>query len=145
MISYVNAYDELVRRIGDMEPEATAEVLRGLYHGAVFTYLNHFLNVPRAKHPSEWVGPVPGSAREMLDRLLWCGEFQQVDEAGAVTWAYLQAGHRVEDLYAALAQIVLREDAAFRTDQMLEAASSGTRSWRAIRTRTSRWPPRPGT
>lgn len=57
----------------------------------------------------------------MLERLVECGEHQKVDEAGAVAWAYLKAGHPAEPLCASLAQIVLREDAGFHTYQMLEA------------------------
>lgn len=121
LITYANAYDELLRRIEADDPSVIADSLRGLYHGAVFVYLTHFLNIPRAKHPAQWKKPVPQGDEQLLERLLWCGEFQQVDEAGAVVWAYLQANRPAEPLYAALAQVVLREDAAFHTYQMLEA------------------------
>lgn len=121
VITYVNAYDELIRRVESDDPAVWAEVLRGLYHGAVFLCLNHFLNIPRAKHPAEWRAPLPSGVDEALARLLWCGEFQQIDEAGAVSWAYLQMGGQPTPLYGALAQIVLREDASFHTYQMLEA------------------------
>jgi nitrite reductase/ring-hydroxylating ferredoxin subunit len=121
LITYANAYDELMHRLGPAEPAVLADALRGLYHGAVFVYLTHFLNIPRAKEPADWPKPVSGDGAALRSRLLWCGEFQQVDEAGAVAWAYLKQGEPVEPLYGALAQIVLREDAAFHTYQMLEA------------------------
>lgn len=123
VMTYHNALDQLALRIGGRSASADLALWRGVLHGAVYVYLNHFLNIPRAKLPAEHPRGYTGDRGQaaLLERLLHCAEYRQVEEAGLVVHAYLQAGHPLRPLQQALIKAVLREDAAFHTYQMLEA------------------------
>lgn len=111
---------------------ASPEVLRGVFHGALSVYQDRFLNVPPARLPGADGGrdleDLPDGGGELCARLLAATNAQgQVQEAARVTARYLRLGFAPEPLLAALAETVLREDAAFHTFQVLEA---GIRLWR---------------
>lgn len=117
--TYVNATHQLMRRA------PSAELLRGVYHGAMSLYLDRFLNMPAARLPEERTTaldalPTDGNAlldqlRDVLDRE------QQVELAGQLVWRYLDLGHDPEPLIATLGHLLLREDGEFHSYQMLEA------------------------
>lgn len=125
--TYANALHQCLKRLGD---EASPELLRGVYHGAMSVYLDRFLNVPPAPLPGER-GPLPeveakAVPRQFLDRL---DTQQQVGEGALLVASYLAGGHEFGPLFNALARAVLREDAEFHTYQMLEASLQQYREW----------------
>jgi hypothetical protein len=100
------------------------EMLRGVFHGAMRVYLDRFLNIPAAPLPvdddrEQMAPPVEEFPRRFLDLL---DAQQQVDAAGAMVYQYLMAGAPLAPLYRTLITALLREDAAFHSFQMLEAA-----------------------
>jgi hypothetical protein len=122
VISYANALVCLARR-ADFTPQSAFAVLRAAFHGAMFVYLTHFLNIPRAKLPAEREGlPAQiGDPAAMCERLLYCAEFQQVEEAAGLVHHYQERGYPMADLKAAICTALLREDSAFHTFQMVDA------------------------
>lgn len=131
--TYANALHRMLIRLEAGGRVATAESLRGLFHGAVSLYLLRFLNVPPAK--------LPGEASDRLDDLpedgaVLCEQFlDALDRHGAIDAApryvarYLAKHHDAERLLVTLAHAVLREDAGFHAYQMLEAATGQFRHW----------------
>ena len=131
--TYANALHRMLDRLESGGRVPTAEMLRGLFHGAMSLYLLRFLNVPPAKLPGE-----PGDQLDDLpeDGAVLCEQFlDALDRHGAIDVApryvarYLAKHHDVERLLATLAHAVLREDAGFHTHQMLEAATGQFRRW----------------
>lgn len=120
--TYVNATHRLMRRA------PSAELLRGVYHGAMSLYLERFLNLPPARLPEQQsaaLDTLPSDASALLDAL---GDAldreQQVELAGQLTWRYLALGHDPAPLIARLGHLLLREDGEFHSYQMLEAGIS---------------------
>ena len=117
--TYVNATHQLMRRA------PSAELLRGVYHGAMSLYLNRFLNMPPAQLPERResaLDNLPIDAGELLDQLSDAlDREQQVELAGQIAWRYLTLGHDPEPLIALLGHLLLREDGEFHSYQMLEA------------------------
>jgi nitrite reductase/ring-hydroxylating ferredoxin subunit len=125
VISYANATDSLTRRASGRSLESDVALMKAVTHGAMFVYLTHFLNIPRAALPAErGRGAIPAMLHDkaaLLERLLYCAEFQQVEEAAAIVHYYQEQGYPLSELKAALGKALLREDATFHTFQMLEA------------------------
>lgn len=115
--SYCNALDGALRRA------PSAELARGLFHGALRLYLDRFLNLPAARLPEEAgvaVEPAPAGAllaelRDLFDRE------QQVGPAALLVHRYLALGHDDAPLLATLGGLLLREDAEFHSYQCFEA------------------------
>ena len=104
----------------------SAELLRGLFHGAVFCTYLRWLNMPSARVPREGQR-LPGeetfdSPEQMLTRLQEFADFQKVAEAEILVNQYLEEGHDITPLRHTLAHIMLREDAELHMFQVLEAA-----------------------
>ena len=100
------------------------ELLRGIFHGAVFLAYVRWLNMPAARIPTpeqrldeEFV-----SVEKMLERLQEFADFQKVYEAEILVSQFLEAGHDVSKLRRTLAHILLREDAELHMFQVLEVA-----------------------
>ena len=108
--TYCNALHQALLRA------PTAELCRGLLHGAMAIYLDRFLNVPAARLPE------PDPARISFPRAFWelLDAQQQVEPAALMVASRLV--HTDEGIIAALGHAVLREDAEFHTYQTLEAA-----------------------
>lgn len=125
VISYANAIDALTRRAVGRSLEGDISLAKAITHGAMFVYLTHFLNIPRAALPAErGKAAIPALLHDkaaLLERLLYCAEFQQVEEAAAIVHYYQEQGYPLVDLKAALGKALLREDATFHTFQMLDA------------------------
>jgi nitrite reductase/ring-hydroxylating ferredoxin subunit len=108
--TFANAVQQGLRRA------PSVELLRGVFDAAMSVYLDRFLNVPQAKLPA-WDGPAePEELLPLLDRQ------QQVNEAGALARAYLDAGGDPDRLVGVIVTALVREDRDFHTIQMLEAA-----------------------
>ena len=116
--SYANALHQMLKRA------ESAEMLRGVYHGAMRVYLDRFLNVPAARLPGGRARRAPGNEhREAMEGfLLLLNQQQKVDEAGELVYGYLASGGEPGPLFRTLAASLVREDAEFHSFQMLEAA-----------------------
>jgi len=125
VMSYANAIDALTRRAVGRSLEGDMALMKAITHGAMFVYLTHFLNIPRALLPAErGKAAVPAMLDDraaLLERLLYCAEFQQVEEAAAIVHGYQERGYPLAELKATLGKALLREDATFHTFQMLDA------------------------
>ncbi|NKB72438.1 MAG: Rieske 2Fe-2S domain-containing protein [Candidatus Latescibacteria bacterium] len=110
--TYANAVHQLLKRT------TAPHLLRAVFHGAAQVYLDRFLNVPPARLPKSTVVSTNfhGDFLDLLDNQ------QQVDRAGQWVYSYLAEGGDAQQLFATLAQSLLREDAEFHSFQMLEAA-----------------------
>jgi nitrite reductase/ring-hydroxylating ferredoxin subunit len=117
--TYVNATHQLMRRA------PSAELLRGVYHGAISLYLDRFLNMPPARLPEDResaLESLPADSAALLDQLRDALDREQrVELAGQLTWRYLALGHDPDSLIATLGHLLLREDGEFHSYQMLEA------------------------
>lgn len=121
-----NAVHQLVGRA------PSAELLRGVYQGALRVYLDRFMNVPPARHPAQ----VPSPAGDPATALGACWERQgMVDEAGGLVYRWAMAAFggagRQGDapVLAALGSALLAEDAEFHWFQTYEAAVRQSRAW----------------
>lgn len=103
---------------------STKELLRGIFHGAVFMTYLRWLNMPAARvpRPGQRLDETFESGEAMLDRLQEFADFQKVFEAEVLVNQYLEDGHDIERLRHTLAHITLREDAELHMFQVLEAA-----------------------
>jgi nitrite reductase/ring-hydroxylating ferredoxin subunit len=116
--TYCNALHQGLKRA------PSAELARGIFHGAMKLYLDRFLNMPAARLPDEREVAADGRAdeagilaelRDLLD------VEQQVNPAGALVWRYLERGHTPARLLSTLGHVLLREDGEFHSYQCLEA------------------------
>ena len=100
------------------------ELLRGIFHGAVFLAYVRWLNMPAARIPTlgQQLDEVFVSVDKMLERLQEFADFQKVYEAEVIVSQYLEEEHDVGKLRRTLAHILLREDAELHMFQVLEVA-----------------------
>jgi len=100
------------------------ELLRGIFHGAVFSTLIRWLNMPSARipKPAEGLDEKFDGPQEMLVRLQELADFQKVYEAELLVNRYISEGHNIGALRRTLSHILLREDAELHMFQVLEAA-----------------------
>ena len=112
--------------------DPSAELVRGLFHGALRVYLDRFLNMPPAAFPGERGGldDLPAKGSELLEHFLLTLDGQaQTDEAGRIVARYLALRHPAGPLIRVLVRAVVREDASFPTYQMLEATVQQHQEW----------------
>ena len=100
------------------------ELLRAIFHGAVFMTYLRWLNMPAARVPQlgQKLGEEFASDEAMLERFQEFADFQKVYEAEMLVNQYLEEGRDLQKLRRALAHIMLREDAELHMFQVLEAA-----------------------
>ena len=112
-----NATHQLLKRAPSLEGA------RGIWHTAMHLYLNRFLNAPAARQPNDTsVAALETDADGLLETLLELTDGRQnVEQAAAVTYRYLQQKHDDTRLIQVLAHVLLREDGEFHSYQMLEA------------------------
>ena len=112
-----NATHQLLKRAPSLEGA------RGIWHAAMHLYLNRFLNAPAARQPGDKsVENLEMDADGLLESLLRLTDGRQnVEEAAALTYRYLERGHDASRLIQTLAHTLLREDGEFHSYQMLEA------------------------
>jgi hypothetical protein len=103
---------------------ASKELLRAIFHGAVFMTYLRWLNMPAARVPQhgQTLDETFDSDEEMLTRFGEFADFQKVAEAEVLVSQYLEEGRDITKLRHALAHIMLREDAELHMFQVLEAA-----------------------
>jgi len=133
--TYCNAVHQLLTRITAERPMELeqAELLRGVFHGAMQIYLIRFLNVPSARLPGEGddqLDDLPRDGGELREAFVTAlDRHGEIKTPGRLVARYLILGHAVELLIATLARAVLREDAEFHTYQMLEAGVQQYWQW----------------
>ncbi|MDP6775405.1 MAG: Rieske (2Fe-2S) protein [Candidatus Latescibacteria bacterium] len=121
-VANVYSYAHALHRAFLLAP--SRELLRGIFHGAVFMTYLRWLNMPAARLPQPGQTELGGPAAEedLLDRLQELADFQKVFEAEVVVNQYLEAGYDILKLRHALGHITLREDAELHMFQVLEVA-----------------------
>jgi hypothetical protein len=126
--TYCNAIHQALKRC------PTADIVRGVFHGAMSVYFDRFLNVPPARLPGErdtdQLDDMGSDAESLLHQFLEALDGQQKVQAAARAVArYLQLNHPRQPLFEALTRAAVREDANFHTLQMLEAGIAQYREW----------------
>ena len=103
---------------------ASKELLRAIFHGAVFLTYLRWLNMPAARVPQhgQKLDEAFDSDEAMLVRFGEFADFQKVAEAEVLVSQYLEEERDITKLRHALAHIMLREDAELHMFQVLEAA-----------------------
>tara|TARA_B100001123_G_scaffold42770_4_gene43956 strand:- start:2555 stop:4396 length:1842 start_codon:yes stop_codon:yes gene_type:complete len=121
-VANIYSYAHALYRAFQLAP--SKELLRGLFHGAVFMTYVRWLNMPSARvpNPGQTLGEPFASDEAMLERLQEFADFQKVFEAELVVNQYLEEGRDIEALRHALAHVMLREDAELHMFQVLEVA-----------------------
>ena len=121
-VANLYSYAHALYRAFELAP--SADLLRGIFHGAVVLTHLQWLNMPAARvpRPDETTGEVFADGAAMLDRLQEYADFQKVYEAELIVNQYLAGGHDVAALRRRLAHILLQEDAELHMFQVLEAA-----------------------
>ena len=121
-VANIYSYAHALYRAFHLAP--SKELLRGIFHGAVFMTYLRWLNMPAARVPKsgQRLDETFDSADRMLDRLQEFADFQKVYEAEILVNQYLEDGHDIARLKQTIAHIMLREDAELHMFQVLEAA-----------------------
>lgn len=121
-VANIYSYAHALYRAFHLSP--SKELMRGLFHGAVFMTYVRWLNMPAARvpNPGQTLGEPFDSDEQMLARLQEFADFQKVFEAELVVNQYLEEGRDITKLKHALAHVTLREDAELHMFQVLEVA-----------------------
>ena len=121
-VANIYAYAHGLYRAFHLAP--SQELLRGIFHGAVFMTFVRWLNMPSARVPTvgQGIGETYTSDDQMLERLKEFADFQKVFEAELLVNQYLEEGRNLEKLRHALFHVTLREDAELHMFQVLEVA-----------------------
>src|SRR4030095_12582184 len=85
--TYANALHQTLKRASSNEGGPSAELVRGLLHGALRVYLDRFLNIPPAALPGERGGldDLPAKGSELLEHFLVTLDGQaQTNDAGRI-------------------------------------------------------------
>jgi hypothetical protein len=130
--TYGNALHQTLKRVSSYEGVPSAELVRGLFHGALRVYLDRFLNIPSGALPGERgdLDDLPTERPELLQQFLVTLDRQaQVNEAGRIVARHLALRHPAGPLIRTLVRAVVREDASFHTYRMLEATVQQHQEW----------------
>jgi nitrite reductase/ring-hydroxylating ferredoxin subunit len=134
VLTYANAVDQMLKRIGTANTDGHVTAVRTILHGTMALYLTRYLNVPPARIPGEHgeePDELPTDAETIRAALLDAFDRQrQVDLAARLVARHLKVGHSPQSLIATLARAVLREDAGFHAYQILEAGVRQFTVWR---------------
>ncbi|MDA0791816.1 MAG: Rieske (2Fe-2S) protein [Proteobacteria bacterium] len=114
-----------------VERSATPQVVRSVFHGAVASYMDRFLNVPPARLPSERHRDIsPRSGEVILDQLLQrLDQRADIDETAALVADYVALDLPFNDLVNTLTFATIREDLDFHCLQVLDAAVQQCERW----------------
>ena len=121
-VANIYSYAHALYRAFHLAP--SRNLLRGIFHGAVFLTYLRWLNMPSARvpKPGQRLNGEPSTESQLLERLQEFADFQKVFEAELLVNQYLEAGHDLTRLRHTLAHIMLREDAELHMFQVLEVA-----------------------
>ena len=121
-VANIYSYAHSLYRAFHLAP--SKELMRGLFHGAVFLTYLRWLNMPAARipKPEQCLDETFSSPEKMLDRLQEFADFQKVFDAEILVNQYINEGHDITQLKHTIAHIMLREDAELHMFQVLEVA-----------------------
>lgn len=125
-LTFCNAVHQALRRC------PTADVARGVLHGAMSIYLDRFLNVPPARLPGERekLNGAPVDGPELLHQYLdLLDQRHEVDASARTAAIYMEHNLPIEPLFDTLSHAVLREDLDFHTVQMVESGIRQFGGW----------------
>ncbi len=124
LVTNANGVLGLAEALGGHDAETDRALYRAVLHGALYCYLNRFLNLPRHYLPGEH-GPVSPPADAQAAEARWVEAMAngQTDQA-AVYMAQLLTVRPESAVIAAWSRSVWREDAGFHALQALDAALS---------------------
>lgn len=110
----------------------TADVVRGIFHGAMSVYMDRYLNVPAARLPSERTtrDQLSADATELRGSLL--RELDQranIERVADIVSRYVALGFDLPGLIDTLTFATVREDLDFHSLQVLEAAVNQCNAW----------------
>jgi nitrite reductase/ring-hydroxylating ferredoxin subunit len=115
--TYANAVEGGARRVDD------PDVYRGVVDAAMNVYLDRFLNMPPAPLPDPGdEGRDPDAVLESLAECFEVERDEEVNRAGRLTAAFLEAGGDPATLKRELGRVLLSEDVGFHARQNVEAA-----------------------
>jgi hypothetical protein len=125
--SFCNALYQVLVRGG-----AEVNVLRGMYHAAMSIYVDRFLNIPRARLPSETpLEKLPTAAEPLREMILSSLDQRKGwSEVPNLVVRYLRLGHPEPDLVDTLTFASVREDLDFHKLQVIEAGVTQAKTWR---------------
>ncbi|MBN4073972.1 Rieske (2Fe-2S) protein [bacterium AH-315-E10] len=130
--NFSNAVHQMLKR------SQSPELLRGIFHAAIATYQDRFLNKPPAKLPSELAAPVslPDDADALLQQLL-DDLNQKIDQRSAanIVSHYIHQGHDLKALIDTLCYAITREDVDFHYIQVLEDSVMQLDEWNGVKER----------
>lgn len=121
-VANLYSYAHALYRAFEIAPGA--ELLRGIFHGAVVCTHLRWLNMPAARTPrsDETTGETFSGPAKSLERLQEYADFQRIYEAELTVNQYVTEGHDIAALRRRLTHILLQEDAELHMFQVLEAA-----------------------
>ncbi len=110
----------------------TPDTVKAIFHAAMATYKDRFLNIPEAPLPGdlnnfENLPEEPELLREQITGLL--DHRQNLNAVTGAVAKYVRLRHPLSDLIDTLAMATLREDLDFHKIQVLEAGVSQARLW----------------
>jgi hypothetical protein len=130
--TYANALHQTLKRVSRHQGMPSAELVRGLFHGALRVYLDRFLNIPSGALPGGRgdLDDLPTERPELLKQFMLALDRQaQINEVGRIVARYLAIRHPAGPLIRTLVRAVVREDATFHTYRMLEATVQQHQEW----------------
>ncbi len=125
---YCNGAYQAVKR------SPTADIVRGVFHGAMSVYMDRYLNVPAARLPSErnTRNDLPDTADGLRDALLHeLDQRANVERVADIVSRWVALQLPLPGLFDALTFATVREDLDFHSLQVLEAAANQCHAWQA--------------
>jgi len=125
--SYANAIHQVIKR-----SPVDAELVRGIFHGAIAIYMDRFLNVPSVPLPGErnTLETLPSDPQELCRRLLELLDKQaNVEEAARTVARYVRLKHPLKALFNTLTLATVREDLYYSNWIVLEAGIQQALEW----------------
>ena len=115
-----------------LKRSVTPDTVKAVFHAAMSTYKDRFLNIPEARLPGELsdLEDLPKEPDVLREQIL--GFLDHRQNLNAVTGAvaqYVRLRHPIGDLIDTLAIATLREDLDFHKIQVLEAGVRQARLW----------------
>lgn len=127
LVTHANGVLGLARHLGHI-PEARTPLVQAVLYGALYGYLNRFLNLPRHYLPGEKRAVDTRQEVEQITPRLTSAMANGEVDAAADLAASLAAVSTLRDTEECWAHAVWREDAGFHAHQALDAALSLSRS-----------------
>ncbi len=116
-----------------LKRSVTPDTIKGVFHAAMATYKDRFLNIPEARLPGELgdLEDLPKEPEALLEQILSLLDHRQnLNVVTSTVARYVRLGLPRDDLIDTLAIATLREDLDFHKIQVLEAGARQARLWK---------------